>query len=101
MEETRPIFIPISGVGLLTSTTSAPKLFLYLLEEAVRTIARSCLVGILAASLMSVPAFAANEKPLGMVTQAMDAQLGTAKAAVGTTVYPGDSLVTDEHARFA
>ncbi len=46
---------------------------------------------------MGIPAFAANEKPLGMVTQAMDAQLGTAQASVGTTVYPGDSLVTDEH----
>lgn len=63
----------------------------------MRTIARSCLAGILALSSMGIPVFAANEKPLGMVTQAMDAQLGTAKAAVGTTVYPGDSLVTDEH----
>jgi hypothetical protein len=61
----------------------------------VRTIARSCLVMILVGGLLNLPLFAANEKPLGMVIQAEQAQLGTAKAAVGATVYPGDTLATE------
>jgi hypothetical protein len=61
----------------------------------VRTTARLCLVVLLVNSLLDIPAFAANEKPLGMVVQAQEAQLDNAKLAVGTTVYPGDTLVTD------
>jgi hypothetical protein len=68
------------------------------LEVAVKNIARSFLVAALSAGLVGAPAFAASaadEKPLGLVTQAQMAQLGDAKAAVGTTVYPGDTLATD------
>jgi co-chaperonin GroES (HSP10) len=61
----------------------------------VRLIARLCLVVLLVASLLDIPAFAAAEKPLGMVIQAQEAQLDNAKLAVGTTVYPGDTVVTD------
>jgi len=60
----------------------------------VRDIARSCLVAFLMVGMLNLPVFAANEKPLGMVIQAEEAQLGSAKATVGATVYPGDSIAT-------
>jgi hypothetical protein len=77
------------------------------LEVAVKTVARTSLIaGVLAlasAGFLVAPAFAgapaasaADEKPLGLVTQATLAQLGDAKAAIGTTVYPGDTLATDQ-----
>jgi hypothetical protein len=61
----------------------------------VRSISKSLLTAILVASLLSLPAFAANDKPLGLVTQAQEAQIGTAVVAIGTTVYPGDTVATD------
>jgi hypothetical protein len=61
----------------------------------VRIAARLCLVVLLVTSLLDIPALAAAAKPLGMVTQAQEAQLDNAKLAVGTTVYPGDTVVTD------
>lgn len=66
-----------------------------LLEEAVRIIARSCLVAFLVVGLLNLPMQAANEKPLGLVVQADQAQLGGARAAVGATVFPGDTLATE------
>lgn len=60
----------------------------------MRTIARSCLVAFLIGGLMNMPLLAANEKPLGMVILAEEAQLGSARATVGATVYPGDSIAT-------
>jgi hypothetical protein len=80
------------------------------LEVAVKTIARTSLIaGVLAlatagfavaspahAGARTGTASAADEKPLGLVTQATLAQLGDAKAAIGTTVYPGDTLATDQ-----
>jgi hypothetical protein len=62
----------------------------------VRYILKSFLVAILSVALLNVPSFAANEKPLGLVTQAAEAHLGSATVAIGTTVYPGDTLATDE-----
>lgn len=62
----------------------------------VRYMLRSFLVAILSVGLINVPSFAANEKPLGLVTQATEAHLGSATVAIGTTVYPGDTLATDE-----
>jgi hypothetical protein len=53
-------------------------------------------VAILSVGLIGIPSFAANEKPLGLVTQAQEAHLGSATVAIGTTVYPGDTLATDE-----
>jgi hypothetical protein len=47
------------------------------------------------ASLLNLPTFAATEKPLGLVTQAQEAQIGSAIVAIGTTVYPGDTVATD------
>jgi hypothetical protein len=61
----------------------------------VPSLSKSFLTAILAASLLNVPAFAATDKPLGLVTQAQEAQIGTAVVAVGTTVYPGDTVATE------
>ena len=62
----------------------------------MRSISRSLLIAILVASLLNLPTFAASEKPLGLVTQAQAAQIGAAIVAVGTTIYPGDKVETDE-----
>src|SRR5271170_7376700 len=79
----------------LTTSLTAPRLSLYLWEVFVRSVARLCLVVLLMSGLLDLPAFAAAEKPLGMVIQAQDAQLDNAKLQVGTSVYRGDTLATD------
>ena len=61
----------------------------------MRYFSKSFLIAALIASMLNLPAFAANEKPLGMVIQAQEAQIGTAVVVVGTTVYPGDTVATD------
>jgi hypothetical protein len=62
----------------------------------MRYLAKSCLIAILIMALVNIPTFAAaDEKPLGLVTQALDAHLGDANVAIGTTVYPGDTIATD------
>lgn len=61
----------------------------------MRPISKSLLIAILIGSLLNLPTFAANDKPLGLVTQAQEAQIGTAVVAIGTTVYPGDTVATD------
>ena len=61
----------------------------------VRLMVRLCLVVLLAASLLDLPAFAAVEKPLGSVIQAQEAQLDNAKLEVGTSIYRGDTVGTD------
>jgi hypothetical protein len=62
----------------------------------MRVFFRVSLIAILAAGLLNLPAFAANDTPLGMVIQAEGlAHLGPAKAAIGSTVYPGDSVFTE------
>ena len=50
---------------------------------------------VLVIGLLDIPAFAADEKPLGLVLQAQQASVDNAKLAVGTTVYPGDTVETD------
>ncbi|MGH9759081.1 MAG: hypothetical protein ACRD4M_15195 [Candidatus Acidiferrales bacterium] len=55
----------------------------------------SFMMAFFVAGLLSLPAMAASEKPLGMVIQAQGAQLENAAAAIGATVYPGDALTTD------
>ena len=64
----------------------------------MRSLCKSLFIAILVASLLNVPTFAAaaNDKPLGLVTQAQEAVIGTALVAVGTTVYPGDTVETQE-----
>ncbi|MGA7915234.1 MAG: hypothetical protein WCA00_08375 [Candidatus Acidiferrales bacterium] len=61
----------------------------------MRLIARSCLVVVLVIGLLDIPVFAADVKPLGLVLQAQEARVDNAKLAVGTTVYPGDTVETD------
>ena len=61
----------------------------------MRSMARLCLVVLLVTSLLDIPAFAAAEKPLGMVIQAQEALLDKAKLQVGTSIYGGDTVVTD------
>jgi hypothetical protein len=72
-----------------------PKLYLYFPEESLRSFARSCLIAFLICGLLDLPAFASNDKSLGMVIESKTAGLGNAAATIGTTVYPGDSLWTD------
>jgi hypothetical protein len=61
----------------------------------VRFMARLCLVVLLVTSLLDVPAFAAAEKPLGMVIQAQEAEMDNTKLEVGTSIYRGDTVATD------
>jgi hypothetical protein len=61
----------------------------------MRVLSRSCLIAILIAGLLNIPTFAANEAPLGLVTQAQSAQIGNTKVEIGTTIFPGDTLATD------
>ncbi len=57
---------------------------------------RACLIAILALGMLNLPAHAANDSPLGMIIQAEGlAHLGPTKAAIGSTVYPGDSVFTE------
>jgi hypothetical protein len=62
----------------------------------LRSIARSFIAILLAFGLLDIPAFAATTKPLGLVTQAREALLDNSALEVGTTVYPGDTVQTDE-----
>jgi hypothetical protein len=61
----------------------------------VRSVARWCLVAVIAFGMVNLPAFAAGGEPLGIVIQAQDAHLSNAAAAIGATVYPGDALATE------
>jgi hypothetical protein len=61
----------------------------------VRSIARSCLIALLICGLLDIPAFAANDKSLGVIIESNTAGLGKTSATIGTTVYSGDSLWTD------
>jgi hypothetical protein len=51
---------------------------------------------LLVLALLDIPALAATAKPLGLVVQAREAMLDNTSLAVGTTVYPGDTVQTDE-----
>ena len=61
----------------------------------MRLFARACLIAMLIGTLVNLPVAGAAEKPLGMVTQSSAARLDSAAAAVGATVYPGDTIDTD------
>src|SRR5580698_8289163 len=51
---------------------------------------------LLVLALLDIPALAPTAKPLGLVVQAREALLDNSTLAVGTTVYPGDTVQTDE-----
>lgn len=61
----------------------------------MRSIARSTLAILLAVGLLDLPLLAAPSKALGLVIQAQEAMLDNSILAVGTTVYPGDTVQTD------
>ena len=62
----------------------------------MRVCFRACLIAILVAGMLNLPAYAANDSPLGMIIQAEGlAHIGPTKAAIGSTVYPGDSVFTE------
>jgi hypothetical protein len=61
----------------------------------MRAVSRSVLIAFLIAGLLNIPVYAANEKPLGLVTQAENAHIGSANVAIGTTIFPGDILATE------
>lgn len=61
----------------------------------MRLFARACLIAILIGTLANLPVAGAADKPLGMVTQSSAARLDSAAAAVGATVYPGDTIDTE------
>ena len=61
----------------------------------MRALSRCVLVAALIAGLLNIPAYAADEKPLGLVTQAENAHIGNAKVSIGTTIFPGDTLATE------
>ena len=57
--------------------------------------ARSCLIGLLIGGLLSLPAMGATSRAVGMVVVADHAHLGSAGAASGADVFPGDYLDTE------
>jgi len=62
----------------------------------LRSLARSFMAILLVLALLDIPALAATAKPLGLVVQAREAMLDNSTLAVGTTVFPGDTVQTDE-----
>ena len=62
----------------------------------MRSLARSFMAILLVFTLLDIPALAATAKPLGLVVQAREAMLDNSTLAVGTTVFPGDTVQTDE-----
>ena len=62
----------------------------------MRSTARLCLVVLLVTSLLDLPAFAANEKPLGLVIQAQQAHLDNASSLPwAQRFFPARRVVTD------
>jgi hypothetical protein len=63
----------------------------------VGAVIRACLIAALIGTLISAPVQASSSKPLGTITQAQATWIDRSAAAVGTTVYPGDTLKTDDN----
>lgn len=69
------------------------------LEETVRSIVpvgARFLVAAVTFGLLNFPAWAASEKPLGVILTAENARLDNAKATIGADVFSGDALVTED-----
>lgn len=62
----------------------------------MRLAVRHIVTALLISGMLNLPAMAATEKPLGLVVQAQLAHLDSADAAIGTTVYAGDALDTQD-----
>ncbi|MGB8540086.1 MAG: hypothetical protein WCD49_00480 [Candidatus Acidiferrales bacterium] len=65
----------------------------------MRALSRCALIAILIAGLLNIPVYGADEKPLGLVMQAENAHIGNANVAIGTTIFPGDTLATEAGGR--
>src|SRR3984885_1121699 len=61
----------------------------------MRAVCRCVLIAVLISGLLNIPAYAADEKPMGLVTQAENAHIGSAKVSIGTTIFPGDTIATE------
>ena len=61
----------------------------------MRALSRCVLIAVLIVGLLNIPAFGADEKPLGLVMQAENAHIGNANVGIGTTIFPGDILATE------
>jgi hypothetical protein len=64
-------------------------------RSTVIATARSCLIGLLAATLLNLPAMAAGAPTIGMIAETQSALLSGATAERGVDVYPGDTLMTE------
>ena len=62
----------------------------------MRTLMRSCLIGLLISTLIGAPVQAAGTQPLGVVLQADRAHLGAGEAQNGASVFAGDILTTEQ-----
>jgi hypothetical protein len=60
----------------------------------MRNLVRGLVLAITMTALVGMPVAAATGKAVGSITQAKGAQMGTAAAVPGATVYAGDSLTT-------
>lgn len=61
----------------------------------MRALSRCALIAVLIVGLLNIPAYGADEKPMGLVMQAENAHIGNANVAIGTTIFPGDTLATE------
>jgi len=61
----------------------------------MRSFACSASAALLAVGLCTLPSNASSEKPLGVVAQAQRARLDNANAAMGASVYAGDTFETE------
>lgn len=64
-------------------------------EVHLRSLARSCLIAYTVAALLMNASAEGATNPLGMVVAASNAHLGETGAALGTNVFPGDTVQTD------
>jgi hypothetical protein len=56
---------------------------------------KACLIAMIAASLLNLPARAADSAALGTIVAAKDAHLSNAAAVAGSNLYAGDTVGTD------
>jgi len=82
-------------VDRLTVTTSIDRIKCSAVNERI-SITKSLLALFVSASLVAAPVWAAPSSSLGIVVYADRAQVGTAQASVGATVFSGDRLSTEQ-----
>jgi hypothetical protein len=61
----------------------------------LRSLAHSCLIACIVAAMLNIPPVTAAANPIGMVVTSSNAHLGEVNAAVGTNIFPGDTLQTE------